>query len=214
MIVSVNKIRNITNSFYLEEVNSNGALEVPESLKKIANGVDAFLSKDDIHEIVEINYPHSEDIFVESIKIKANSFDPNKLSNLVFGEGQTVDFASVSNFNSSFPEIDWDHISLTLLSVIIIQAGKVSHNVLSEGFNGVALRDLSLKFKRAAPMTVIKFKYESEFFERKGQVFSNSKWKFSYYDKKRQRDVIFATFETGSQGVDRDYNGFNTKSST
>lgn len=210
MITSRKKMRSITNPYYLKEANDNGAVEVPIALKKIAHGVNIKVSNNEIYQINSPNY-EMQDIFIEQIEFNVNHYDPERLSNLVICKGKTVDFSKLHLLKNPMPETYLDHVGLTLLMTVINQAGKVSHNICSDGFNGVALRDLNMKFKRMAPMSVIKFEYKSEIFERKGQIFAESKWKFSYFDKKRQKDVVFATFETGSQGVARDYDNFKKK---
>ena len=167
-------------------------------LSKIASGLNAYLDRDSVHELNRPNY-ELEDILIREMTMEIAPFNPLSGCNRVNTRGSCVDFLDAANAGSRFPELRWDHDSAALLNVVIGQAGKVSHNVCSEGRNGVALRSLDMKFRRQATMRDISFLYESEIFQRRDEVWANSRWQFMQSGRK------FANFDIVSRGVSRDY---------
>lgn len=173
--------------------------KIPEaSLAKIINGKKNSLSK---KEIFEYNFPNylMKNILIEQMLIEAKPYDEENKYNKVYTEGRCVDLKNALKKGADFPELEWDHMNGSLLLVIITQAGKTAHNFCSEGRNGVALRSMTMHFRRHALMENITFKYESEIYKRKQEIWADSKWKFYCSGKK------FVDFYITSMGYYRDY---------
>lgn len=173
---------------------------VPELLKKIARGKRVTLSRREIFDYNMPNYPF-EDILLDSMVMDIAPYDPAKKHNHVHAEGTSIDLSRAAGQGGSFPELRWEHMNMTLLAVIITQAGRTSHNVCSEGRNGVALRSMTMQFRRQAPLERLQFEYESEIYERHHEVWADSRWEFYCRDKK------FVDFMITSRGVLRSYDG-------
>ena len=173
----------------------------PELLRKIAKGKKVRLDRKGIFEYNKPNYLY-EDILLDEMTMDINPYDHEKGYNLVHCTGRCVNFPEAVAYGGSFPELRWEHVNATLLSVIITQAGRTSHNVCSEGRNGVALRYMEMIFRRPATIdNVVTFEYDSEIYERHSEVWADSRWKF-YSDGKK-----FADFNITSRGIFRDYSG-------
>ncbi|MBL0318903.1 MAG: hypothetical protein IPP74_06405 [Alphaproteobacteria bacterium] len=180
------------------DVKENNEVAPPTSLARIKDGKRIILDREEIYKFNIPNYK-LKDILIERFELDIKPYDYIKCCNIVHTKGVCIDFSQASSENNSFPELCWEHMSMTLLSVIITQAGRVSHNLCSDGRNGVALRFLEMNFRRQAPMNDITFAAEAKIYERKNEVWADSTWRFYHSSKK------FADFNITSRGVLRDY---------
>lgn len=161
-------------------------------LAKVKNGIELILDKDQIYKFNHPNYV-KDDIIVSQMGISVSPFDEKQKRHISKAWGK-CEFSE----NMRFPEVFWDHISASLMLVIITQSGKTFHNICSD-VKGVGLAKFNGSIRKAVPLEDITFEFDAETSVKFGNVWSKKSWVFYHAGKP------FSFYETLSRGVDRDY---------
>ncbi len=146
-------------------------------------------------QFLHYNYPNFEerDILIEEAEMRISPYNPARKDNIVHKAGKCRFPA-----NSSFPEVQWDHMAASLLVTIITQGGKAGHNICTD-INGVGMLSCDLSIRRAAPLHDVTFTMDSRIYERQGRAWSKSDWRFFQAGKE------FASAKVLACGIMRDY---------
>lgn len=151
------------------------------------------LAEEKIIKILNENYA-SENVFldfpmsltVSHSKEKASHYDIESL------------FICKFDANSTIPEVHWDHVAGSLLTIIANQVGKVGHSSLGDT-NGVNLLGFDCRIKKPVPVKDLSVKLTSDMFPKAGLLWAKSKLEFMH------NGSIFGTFNCLTHGINRIY---------
>ena len=173
----------------------------PEQLQKLylLRGKELVFSRDEVYEYNVTNYK-PEDILIENIKFEFKDFMPPHTH-----YGMHIEGKCRFSKDATIPVLKWNHISLTALTDLVNQVGKIVHNI-STDTNGVGLARFYGSIRSSVPIEDITFKLDPVLFVRQKKVWCRSQWSFYRKGKK------FANLYTLSASVPREYD-METKNS-